>query len=679
MNVVECPSCAGLTFSVLPCLCRIGGDRLVYRSGEFAGEAYRDCLRCDGVGTVVRACADCDGVGRRRAQLVLTLANLDTGAVASASVVAGSIAPTPDGTGGWQVTLRPLLAGLAAEVGVPPPQVEPFSLVLPLHHEYRPDLPAERRDALVARAIAWRSYRPWRIFVGRTPGGPADPEPARALARLRGLADLLCLDLVVEVRRGPGGPRWYVRFEVPGGRVPDLPDGGFDDLAAALAGTGPFAALAGLRERGRDAPAYAITPRRAGPPRTAVEPDRTAAGPRWTAWWLRMLLRRAPGAQAVWRDGRWRYVRLRAGPPVDEIHATDTGQVTWSRRDTLVRAGEPPAPSWQGQPIGHRRCPDCVPGTRLRRCRCDADGGPDCGHCAGTGLEASDVTCVSCGDSGRVHEAAVVTVTDLSGAATHELWSADDLAPGVPVGGWPGGPPVLRLGDRYRLADRAAAFGVRPVDLTDADGGLPIHRDLREGLVVGDGTTDPALTRFVRDAAAGRPAARLMVAAVRPSAPPLSALLRLAAGLGLDAAVSVTDQRYDPDQPLREGGCWWSVELVAPGTPDERISPPGLPSVEAAVGFCLRMLDGAAHAAVPTDLMVPLAVPQVPVPGPEPGGAVDPVAALLRLARHYPDQFIRVRLAAGGCVVGLRERDGWNPVVRAAGLTAALAALGLSG
>ncbi|KXK63279.1 hypothetical protein AWW66_04045 [Micromonospora rosaria] len=682
MSAVECPGCSGLTFTVLPCVCRIGGDRLLYEAGTYADEPYRDCARCAGAGTRAVACVDCGGAGRRRAQLVLTVANLDTGAVASASVVPGSVLPTPDGTGGWELALRPLVDELATAVGVPPPTVEPVWLTLPLSHRYRPDTPADQREALVAAAIAGRSYRPWRVFVGRSVGRPAPPDPARALAQLRGLADLLRLDLVVEARRGPGATRWYVRYEVPGGRVPDEVGAGFPDLPAALAATSPTDALAGLRERGRHAPGHAIGSGRSAPVgwRSVLA---GAAGPARVARRLGRLLRRVGGAQAVWRDGRWWYVPLPDGPPVDEIRATDTGQVSWWRRGTLVRATEPPAPSWQGQPIGYATCPDCVPGTRLRRCRCLLDGDQDCRHCSGAALEPSEFVCTSCGDSGRVHDAVTVTLTDLDGFATHELWRADHDDPGVPVAGWPGGAPVLRLDRRYRLAERAATLGVRPADLLDADGGLPLHRDLREGLVFPDGTTVPALVRFVRKAAAGRPGARLIVAAVRPVTPPLAAVLRLGAGLGLDVAVTVTDQRPDPDQPLREAGRWWSVELMAPGTPDERISPPGLPSVEAAVGFCLRMLDGAVHAAVPADVQVPLVVPQMPGPDADPWigvpsrGVVDPTVALLRLARHYPDQFVRVRFQADGCVVGLFERAGWVPVVRAAGLAAALGALGL--
>ncbi|WP_434741640.1 hypothetical protein [Micromonospora sp. SH-82] len=82
------------------------------------------------------------------------------------------------------------------------------------------------------------------------------------------------------------------------------------------------------------------------------------------------------------------------------------------------------------------------------------------------------------------------------------------------------------------------------------------------------------------------------------------------------------------------------------------------------------------NVAVPAGVQVSLAVPQVPLPEPS-QGAVDPAVALLRLARQYPDQFVRVRFRADGCVVGRFDRDGWTAIVRAAGLTAALTALGL--
>jgi len=121
--VVVCPSCDGLGFAVVACRCTDGGDRLLVTDGmdRPAGEPYRDCLLCQGDGAVGEPCHDCGQTGRRRAQLVLTMANLDTGAVASANVVPGVVEPVPwpgDGGESWYLPLGPLLRDLAAVVGV---------------------------------------------------------------------------------------------------------------------------------------------------------------------------------------------------------------------------------------------------------------------------------------------------------------------------------------------------------------------------------------------------------------------------------------------------------------------------------------------------------------------------------------------------------------------------------
>ena len=73
-----------------------------------------------------------------------------------------------------------------------------LSLYLP--REWAPDLPAAERHALEAAALARRSYAPWLVYVGRGTA-PDPPDHDRMLDRLRRLADRLCLDLVVEVRR----------------------------------------------------------------------------------------------------------------------------------------------------------------------------------------------------------------------------------------------------------------------------------------------------------------------------------------------------------------------------------------------------------------------------------------------------------------------------------------------
>ncbi|MFV2087366.1 hypothetical protein [Micromonospora sp. LOL_021] len=128
----------------------------------------------------------------RRAQLVLTVANVDTGAVVSASVVPGTVTPMPTGCGRyWCLDLARLLDDLAAAAGVAHlydpedpagPVLAPW---LQLPKQWRPDLPADQRCALEAEAIAAESIDPWRLWPGRTTGPPDNthpPSPATAIA-----------------------------------------------------------------------------------------------------------------------------------------------------------------------------------------------------------------------------------------------------------------------------------------------------------------------------------------------------------------------------------------------------------------------------------------------------------------------------------------------------------------
>ncbi|HEY0700326.1 MAG TPA: hypothetical protein VGD43_21290, partial [Micromonospora sp.] len=90
-------------------------------------------------------------------------------------------------------------------------------------------------------------------------GTPVDP--GHQLARLRVMADRLCLDLVVEARRRPGGGlSWDVRYELPGAPVPVSSARRGEDLPGAVAVTTVRGALSGLSERGLSAPEYTIGP-----------------------------------------------------------------------------------------------------------------------------------------------------------------------------------------------------------------------------------------------------------------------------------------------------------------------------------------------------------------------------------------------------------------------------------
>ena len=167
-------------------------------------EAYRDCEQCRGAGSVAYPCHRCKRCGRRRAQLVLSVANLDTGAVASHSVVPGGLDPEPTPTG-WVVRLRDRVRELAASVGATVTDEVP-ELWLP--SQWRPDLPALHRVELEAQAIVGLDNAPWRLFLGRSPtcaaGRPG--RPAGAALRVGRPAPARPGDRGTPARAGLDGP-----------------------------------------------------------------------------------------------------------------------------------------------------------------------------------------------------------------------------------------------------------------------------------------------------------------------------------------------------------------------------------------------------------------------------------------------------------------------------------------
>jgi len=100
MTTVICARCDGMAFTLDWCRCRDGDGAFLIEDRTPDGEPWADCEVCRGDGTVARPCRDCDQHGRRRAQLVLTVANLDTGTIASANVVPGAVEPGPAPGGG---------------------------------------------------------------------------------------------------------------------------------------------------------------------------------------------------------------------------------------------------------------------------------------------------------------------------------------------------------------------------------------------------------------------------------------------------------------------------------------------------------------------------------------------------------------------------------------------------
>ena len=690
--VLVCPSCDGLTFTLAPCRCTYGGDRLLFTADaddEAAGRGggpYRNCLLCAGVGTTTRACHDCGQTGRLRAQLVVTMANLDTGQVASANVVPGVVQPERQAGGGWQLPIGPLVRELASAVGAATWQElgNPGGFrdnpVIPLLAGWRPELPVADRHRLEAAAIATEAVTPWRVYLGRTePEPPRDP--GRELGRLCRLADQLCLDLVVEARRGPGrtGLVWSIRYELPGSPVPAEPHHRYDDLAEAIAATSVTEAMYGLAERGRHAPARYL---RAWPePDPEAEPlvvdvdqlDRQIVGDCVDCW----ASTANAGAQAIWRDGRWWHTSLRVAGSAETLIERETGQIGSRRRPVLCRAYEPPEPQWWGGPIPHRPCPDCDPDSRLRACRCRLGRDqpePGCPCCAGAGLAPSPLPCPTCRDSHRIYQGMSVTITKLTGRPVHLNWWAGDPAPAPLVATQPGGKPVHQLPAQFRLADWAGVFGVRPEDLTLLDGGDPLSQDLRDGIVTCDHAGQDPLARYVAWASRGQPGARLLLAAVAPEVPGLADLVRLVLGLHLAVTVTLTDHRRNHGDPLRVHGESWDITITGPGQPAAPADPPTRSTPEAAIRHCLDYLELALAGTVPTDPDQPVPVPQTPTPV----RVADPVPLLRRLARHHAGRPVAVHFARTGCELHLLAGRGHARLLATAPtLAAALAALNL--
>ncbi|MGC5032278.1 hypothetical protein [Micromonospora sp. DT229] len=674
MNTVDCDDCGGLGFRVRRCQCTRGGDRLIVDGGEYRDEAYADCRLCGGDGSVAEPCHRCGRGGRRRAELVVTVVNLDTGAAASRRLVPGRLDP-PNGRERVR-RAGELVGGLCATVGVRGlrPRWGRRDLdetLFWLPPQWRPELPEQQRWVLEAEALARHDNDPWWIFVGRGSATPSPPDPAVELSRLCGLADLLHLDLVVEARRRSyDGVVWELRYELPGSPVPlDRQVHAYArDLPSAIADTSFRAAICGLDERGRQAPLYTVRPVSAVGVPPIMDLDRLGRAV------LAELVGDAPGAQAIWRDGRWWHTALQPTGSVESLHERETGQIVRHVTETLRRASEPPDPAWWGEPIAHRPCPDCRPGSRLRRCDCRLGTSvpdPACPDCSGAGLAPSVGCCSTCRDSGRIPAAVSVTVTDLR-QVSHGTWrpDADEVAP--VVAHQPNGKPVHQLGPHRRLARYADTFRVRPADLTRLDTDWPVEPDLLDGIVtVHEPGVDP-VRQHVEQLAAGLPGARLFVLAAVPDAPPLTDLLRLAHALDLTAVLTYCDHRLDAGDPRKIQGERWDVRVIARDAQVGAEFPFGA-SVEAAVARCVEYLDCHLVASVPRDpdqpVPAPQAVPSPPLP--------DPTELLRRVGWHYAGQPVVAAFDRTGCRLWLTGEDTLQPLAQAATLDDAVSALRL--
>jgi len=653
---IVCPLCDGTTFTLRPCRCRNGRGEFLFDYPAPAGPPdeerppWPDCQVCHGDGTVSHGCGDCDQRGLRRAQIVLTVANLDTGQTASANLVPGAVEPIRSPNGRWLLALGPVLTDLATQADVAPdtlydpdlPQrpvwLDGEDIALP--HQWQPHLSTDQRHTLEATALARQLTTTWYVLLGRTTA-PTPPDHARLLGRLCALADQLRVDLVIEARPTPSplGPSWDIRFELPASGVPAEPHQRADDLYAAIATTTIEQAAAGLDHADRSTPAHYLDP--VASPTTRHTPP---AGERPTsAQDVDLLERRiirdcdgTPGAQAIWRDQHWWHTTLRPDEPTETLMELETGQVARRITPTLRRGWEPPAPRHHGEPI---------PTTPCRGC-----------HTTGTGTHG--LPCHHCKGAGRLHHGAVLTITDLNGRHVHINWRPDDdtQPPAALVATYASGVPVLQLPPHYQIRRWAPTFHVHPEDLTTLDGEHVIDQYHRDGIVhLLDPTADPIHT-YLTNTATGRPGARIIVRANTWPGPSLNDLTRLALSLGLAVDITVIDHRLNTAEPHLIQGVGWAVNLVNPDTPIGHHPDAHQRSLPEAVAYCLRYLGSALRATTPHDPDQPIPIPQRPAPLtddeiadllnlPDTTNLAEPVR---RLAANHPGRPATARLHTTG-------------------------------
>ncbi|MFY1635838.1 hypothetical protein ACN27F_21605 [Solwaraspora sp. WMMB335] len=615
----------------------------------------------------VSACDRCGGAGKRRAQFVLTVANLDTGAVASASIVPGAVAPTRTDDGRfWCLDLAPVVADLAARVGAADlydpemPDDQIFTPWTQLAKSWQPDLPADQRHALEAEAIAAEAYDPWRIWYGRS-AATLPREPARRLGDLCDLAEQLCLDLVVEARRSSPTSdtiSWDIRFELPGSPVPGG-TGRWLDLTEAASLIKVSRACYDLIDRSRHAPAHHVTPRVAdngtsiGAPRIDFDQLERRVLADCTAL---LTGEPNPGAQAIWRDGRWWHTTLRA-TDASTGNSGDTGGYTAiGTGGRLVRSWQPPPPSWQGPPIPFWPCPDCAPRTPdLRDCDCHRIGG-----------------CRTCGGTHRIYHGATVTIAAGRRRVRHLNWPPIDgtaTAAPAPLGVHPNGKPTYQMPPEYRLTQQLTALGLDPAELRPLDDATMILREheLLHGYATVHRPGRDPLTTYLENVTAGLPGGRILVRATAPQVPSLATVVTLAYALGLTLIVDVADHRHNAGVPYLVQGLHWGVRFAPPGITANLSRPsPTMPntvhhpSLAQAIAYALAYIRNGSDAAVPTD-------PTTPVPAPHATPAADltphdahspdddPVPLLTALAAHYPGSTLSVLLTTDRCTIHLPD------------------------
>lgn len=586
LRTPPCPDCSGLGTKLLQCSCTATGEPLISDYSTEPGNAMPlpDCKRCCGSGTFSLTCITCAGAGAARAQLVVTAINIDTSVIASETILPGVLSPQwiQSELGNeprWALPLSPVVDRLVATVGGTLIESHEnttslaWSLAVP--GDWSADLPADARLAMEAQAIARAQGLTRHRHFFTTSAVVASADPDTRLAHLAALADRLHLDLccyryatVSDELDRPTQRGWSIAFELPGSEVPSprTTRVTHPSLADALAASAPLELL--RRVQFRQSMPESRLARFIRDTATPVEASPVGLPVEAIAEQLATLTGALEGAVAVRRDGVWHFAKLEPAALLDDFRELDTGQVRHRRIRTWRRTPAPPMPTWWGDPIPERACPNCETGRTWVACECfqtltDA-ADPHCERCSGTGTREG-THCSRCGQVGRIRYGYTVTIADLDGASAHHYNVDPGVDPEHSPAAWPAIPELThhQLPDVARLTHRLFADGIDLADLRELTGLRPSAGLLDGGVIAPIATSMADLVyQHVVDTAAGRPGARIILAWTPPPSATVLQAARIAWGLGLDLVVGAEDRNADALAGTTLGGMRWGTRML---------------------------------------------------------------------------------------------------------------------
>lgn len=591
-SLPACTGCDGIGVTLIRCSCTRTTGRSMIEAVDPAVVAapFPGCLLCKGSGTQALTCTNCSGAGRIRPQVVYTVLNLDTGAVASETVIPGAITPVrcsalPEGKQLWELPVSDIVDHLVAQVGGVLDRrhhtTDMYRKNLPLANTWAPDLPIADRLQLEAAAIARTQALTRHRHFFTTTTAAHRPSPADRLSELARQADLLHLDLCcyrfpAATDAAPNACRsaWIVAFALPDDdRIPVPSPVPRATLAEALEAADP---LALLRKVQHDVdPSQPVPASYVDPAHLAPDPRPATSNPAAIAAQLEALAGPNTGALAVRREGRWHFTRLASNGAVDDFVETLTGQVRCKTIPTWRPDTTPPAPSWRGRPIPDRECPQCATGTTWTPCECidtltdRAD--PACDTCGGTGSRQAG-SCIACGRTGRVRYGYTVTVTDLRDFARHWNFDFDTCADHQPQP-WPPLPELHRhqLPELDRLAAWLFEAGIDYAELRTLFDLAPTPDLVHGGVLAPPGTpVRDVVHQHTRERAAGHAGGRIFLIWRPPARATVLQATRLAWGLGFELVIGAEDRNAAATAGTARGGMRWGAKFVRPGEPVDR-------------------------------------------------------------------------------------------------------------